>query len=131
MPIRILGIDMQWINGFIAIFTAHPDFAAGIVGLFLSWCATQFVKKLIPDAWPTAKYRRAVQLTGFVSGVIFAHGAWILLDPTSTHFEKIYMSAGIGFASPALYSLIVPYLAGKSWGAAIARALSGRPGDNT
>lgn len=120
---------MEWVNGILKAFSNYPDVAAAVVGVFISWCATQFVKKLLPDTWPEKKYRRAVQITGFVTGWGFAHGAWILFDPTSTHFERAYMSAACGFASPALYSLIVPYLATK-W-PRIGKAMSGRPGDDT
>jgi hypothetical protein len=119
----------QQVTGILGIFTAYPDLAAAAVGLSLSWCATQFVKKQLPDEWPTPKYRRAIQVVGFFCGWGFTLGAWMLFDPTASHFEKFYYPAGIGFASPALYALIVPYLSTK-W-PRIGKALSGRPDDDT
>lgn len=117
---------MGVINYILGIAKEYPDLAAAMVGLVLSWCATQFFKKMIPDNISDGAYRRAVQGIGFVTGWGFAHGAWILFDPTSSHFEKFYASAGVGFASPALYSLAVSYLAEKyQW----AKGLSGRPSE--
>lgn len=124
---------MEWIDSILGAFSKNPDVSAAILGIFLSWCATQFFKKLTPAEWSETKYRRAVQVTGFATGLAFTHGAWMLLDPTSTHFERAYMSAGCGFASPALYSLIIPFVTAKfgAVGQAIGKALSGRPSENS
>lgn len=114
-------------NSILSIATKYPDLCAAGVGLLMSWGATQFFKKLIPATVSDTNYRRVVQAIGFVSGWLFAHGAWIIFDPTSSHFEKLYMSAGVGFASPALYSVVISFLAGKyQW----AKALSGRPSED-
>lgn len=115
------------VNSVLGIAEKYPDLCAAGVGLLLSWGATQSIKRLLPSSMSDDNYRRAVQGIGFVTGWIFAHGAWIIFDPTSSHFEKLYMSAGVGFASPALYSAVISYLAGKyQW----AKALSGRPSED-
>lgn len=118
---------MGTINEIIAFLSKNPDIMAAVFGLALSWCGTQWIKKLIPAEWSDGTYRRVIQVVGFVFGWIFTLGAWQLLDPTSTHLERLYYSAGIGFASPALYSLIVPWVSTK-W-PFIGKALSGRPID--
>lgn len=113
-------------TGWLAIFINHPDFAAALVGIFLSWCATQFIKKQLPDSLSEPTFRRLTQCIGFVTGWFFAYGAWRLLDPTATRFENLYYAAGIGFASPAVYSLVVSYFANKyPW---VEKVMSGRPG---
>jgi len=115
----------EQVNGWLGTFTSHPDISAALVGLFLSWCATQFVKKQLPDGLSNEVFRRVTQIVGFVTGWFFAYGAWRLMDPTATRFEYLYYSAGIGFASPALYSLVVSYLANKyPW---VEKVMSGRP----
>lgn len=120
---------MGVLKDLVAFLMSYPDIAAAVIGLILSWFATQFVKKLLPGALPDDTYRRVIQVAGFVSGWLFTIGAWRLLDPTSMHFERLYYAAGIGFASPALYSLIVPYVSSK-W-PAIGKALSGRPSEDS
>lgn len=119
---------MEWVNGILKAFSNYPDVAAALLGLALSWSATQTIKKMLPDTWSDAKYRHAVQIVGFVSGWAFTAGAWRLLDPSAGHFERFYYSAGMGFASPALYSAIIPYIATKF--PRVGKALSGRPSDN-
>ena len=103
----------------------YPDFAAAVVGVFLSMVATQFFKNFLPDTWTDQRYRRWTQLMGFATGWFFTHGAWVLFDPTSSHFEKVYASMGCGFASPALYSFLSAWLSAKfPW---FERTFSGRP----
>jgi len=116
---------VEHISGLLGLIAQYPDIAAAILGIFLSMCCTQFVKMFLPDSMPTPRYRLLVQLIGFVSGWVFTHGAWILFDPSSGHFERLYASAGCGFASPAIYSMLIPWLTSK-W-PAVGRALSGRP----
>lgn len=118
-------MDSTDATGWFALLDRHPDLEAAVIGLLLSWFCTQFFKHMLPDSWSDAKYRRVTQVIGFVSGWIFTHGAWHLLDPTASRFEHIYYSAGIGFASPALYSLVVGWATNKWPG--LEKRLSGRP----
>jgi hypothetical protein len=111
-------------SGWLGIFAKYPDFTAGIVGLLLSWFATQFIKSLIKDQVPEARYKLYVRMIGFFTGWFFAYGAWRIIDSTATRFEDFYFSAGIGFASPGLYSILIPYLRSKF---PIFEKLSGRP----
>ena len=52
------------VNSWLAIFAKYPDLTAAIVGLLLSWFATQFIKNLIKDEVPDKRYRLYVRLTG-------------------------------------------------------------------
>jgi hypothetical protein len=118
-------VDSTDATGWFALLDRHPDLEAAVIGLLLSWCATQFFKKMLPDTWSEALYRRVTQTIGFITGWVFTHGAWHLLDPTASRFEHIYYSAGIGFASPAMYSLVVGWATNK-WPGLESR-MSGRP----
>lgn len=116
---------MEILQHILNLAASYPDLSAAVVGIALSMCATQFIKKQLPDDWSEGKYRRAVQLTGFITGWMFTHGAWVLFDHGASHFEKLYASAGCGFASPAVYSFLSAWLGHKyPW---FDRVLSGRP----
>jgi hypothetical protein len=116
---------MELLQKILNMASVYPDLTAAVVGIVLSMAATQFIKKLFPDNWSDHKYRVGVQLTGFFTGWIFTHGAWALFDHGASHFEKLYASAGCGFASPAIYSFLSAYLSKKySW---FETAFSGRP----
>lgn len=116
---------MDQANSWMGFFVKYPDLSAALVGLLLSWFATQFIKGLLPDMVPDIHYRRLVQGIGFGTGAFFAYGAWHLFDAKASAFEDIYYSIGIGVASPGLYSLVVPYLSNKfPW---VEKVLSGRP----
>lgn len=98
------------------LVSQYPDIEAAIVGISLSIGATQFFKQFIPDSVSDETYGKLCQLIGFVTGWVFAHGAWILFDHSSSHFEKLYWSAGCGFASPAVYSFLSGFLEHRfSW----------------
>lgn len=112
------------VSGWLGIFAKYPDVTAAVVGLLISWFATQFLKTLIKDWVPDTRYRTYVRLIGFFTGWFFTYGAWRILDPTATTFASFYFSAGIGFASPALYSFVIPYLKVKF---PFLEKLSGRP----
>ena len=58
-------------GGWLGILAKYPDLAAALIGLILSWFATQFVKSLIKDEVPDIKYRLYVRLTGFFTGMFF------------------------------------------------------------
>jgi hypothetical protein len=118
----------QEASGWLGIFAKYPDLTAACVGLVLSWFATQFIKGIIKDEVPLSRYRLYVRLVGFFTGWFFAYGAWRILDPTATKFENFYFSAGIGFASPGLYSIVIPYLRSKF---PVFEKLSGRPDSET
>ena len=116
---------MEIVHAILNTFSQYPDFSAGCIGISASILATQFIKRLLPDEWPERKYRKVVQIIGFVTGWFFSHGAWIIIDPSSTHFEKLYASMGCGFASPSVYAFVFGWLGHKfPWFDA---AFSGRP----
>jgi len=116
---------MDFIRDILGIFSKYPDVAAAVVGITLSMLATQFIKKLLPDEWTDSKFKKVTQMIGFFTGWIFTHGAWILFDPTSSHFEQVYASAGCGFASPCVYSFVSQYVMHRyPW---FDRVFSGRP----
>jgi Na+(H+)/acetate symporter ActP len=104
---------MEMLEKVLFLATKYPDLVAAVLGISFSLAATQFFKKFIPDSWSDENYGKAAQLIGFVTGTLFAHGAWRLLDPSSNHFEKFYASVGCGFASPAIYSFAMGYLENK------------------
>lgn len=106
------------------LFSKHTDLTAAGIGLVLSWFATQFLKGMIKDEVPVIQYRRIVRAVGFVTGWFFAFGAWVVVDPTATRFENFFFSIGVGFASPGLYSIVIPLLKAKF---PILEKLSGRP----
>jgi len=115
---------MEQVSGWLSFFTKYPDISAAMIGLLLSWFVTQFVKKQLPDSMPDPVFRRVTQIVAFVAGWACAYGAWRLLDPTATRLEYMYYSAGIGFASPSIYSIVTHYLADKyAW---VAKMSSGR-----
>lgn len=114
----------EQVTSWLGVLSRYPDIAAAVIGLLLSWFATQFIKSLIKDTVTDGKYRAYTRLIGFFTGWFFAYGAWRILDPTATKFENFYFSAGIGFASPGLYSIVIPYLRSKF---PIFEKLSGRP----
>lgn len=104
---------MEMFEHVLQVLSKYPDLAAAALGIALSLVATQFFKKFLPDAWSDEKYAKAAQLIGFVTGTLFAHGAWRMLDPSSNHFEKFYASVGCGFASPAIYAFVNGFMENK------------------
>lgn len=114
---------VQYVMG---LLNSYPALCAGVVGVLLSLCATQFFKTLLPPAWEDEKYKAHVRLIGFFSGWLFGYGAWKLLDPAVGAFGDMYYAAGIGLVSPTLYSILVP-VAVKRY-PFLEGVLSGRPG---
>jgi hypothetical protein len=104
----------------------NPQIAAGVVGVFLSIAATQFLKAFVPPSVPNERYKAYVRLIGFFAGWFFGYGAWRIFDPTGTKFADMYWAAGIGFLSPLTYSIVIPLLV-KRWPYMDA-VFSGRPG---
>ena len=116
---------MDMVHSILHLFTEYPDVAAAFVGILCSLMATQFIKKMLPDSWSDETYRKVTQMVGFFTGWAFTHGAWVLFDPTSSHFERVYASAGCGFASPSVYSFVSQYMMHRyPW---FDKVFSGRP----
>jgi hypothetical protein len=105
--------------------TQNPQLAAGIMGVMLSLAATQVLKYLVPASWTDTEYKSTVRVIGIVSGWFFGFGAWKLLDPTERTIGDFFWAAGVGFLSPAIYSLLTA-LIGIKW-PAIEKYVSGRP----
>jgi hypothetical protein len=115
------------LTAFFAWMQASPQLSAGVVGVLLSLAATQVLKYLVPDTWTDYEYKATVRAIGIITGWFFGFGMWKILDPTAKSIVDLFWAVGVGFLSPASYSLLVPWICNK-W-PFMAKYLSGRPFD--
>lgn len=113
------------IQQYLGLLQQYPALIAGVVGVLFSWAATQTLKFMIPDSVSDVNYKAIVRGIGVVTGWLFGFFAWKVLDPKDKAIVDFFYAMGIGFISPALYSIAVP-LAVTKW-PSLDKYISGRP----
>ena len=114
------------IKQYLLFLQQNPALLAGVVGVLFSWAATQTLKFMIPATVSDANFKVIVRLIGVITGWLFGFLAWNVLDPKDREVVDFFYALGVGFVSPALYSIVVP-LAVSKW-PALDKYISGRPG---